>query len=89
MNYLCGNYKTQMSTLRENLLEELDRRVKDRIMEQTNADLLKKLIINADNDSEAMMIAQLGTSYKRTGLHFDKRLEKMTSDIHYFKKNER
>lgn len=88
MNYLCGNYKTQMSTLRENLLEELDRRVKDRIMEQTNADLLKKLIINADNDSEAMMIAQLGTSYKRTGLHFDKRLEKMTSDIHYFKKNE-
>lgn len=77
-----------MSTLRENLLEELDRRVKDRIMEQTNADLLKKLVINADNDNEAMMIAQLGTSYKRTGLHFDKRLEKMTSDIRYFKKNE-
>jgi adenine-specific DNA-methyltransferase len=31
----------------------------------------------------------LGTTYKRTGLHFDKRLEKMTNDIHYFKKNEK
>ena len=34
-------------------------------------------------------IAALGTTYKRTGLHFDKRLEKMTNDIHYFKKNEK
>lgn len=77
-----------MSVTREGLIAELDRRVEDKILEPTNADLLKKLITNADNDNEAMMIAELGTTYKRTGLHFDKRLEKMTSDIRYFKKNE-
>lgn len=76
-----------MSVTRDGLIAELDRRVEDKILEPTNADLLKKLITNADNDNEAMMIAELGTTYKRTGLHFDKRLEKMTSDIRYFKKN--
>lgn len=76
-----------MSTLKDELCAELDKRVSDRILEQTNAELLKKLIINADSDNEAMMIAELGTTYKRTGLHFDKRIERMTSDIHYFKKN--
>ena len=35
-----------------------------------------------------MSIAELGTTYKRTGLHFDKRLEKMSDAIHYFEKNE-
>lgn len=77
-----------MSTIKEDLISELERRVEDKIMEPTNAALLKKLITNADNDDEAMCIAELGTTYKRTGLHFDKRLEKMTSDIRYFKKNE-
>ena len=77
-----------MSTIKEDLIAELDRRVEDKIMEPTNAALLKKLITNADNDDEAMCIAELGTTYKRTGLHFDRRLEKMTSDIRYFKKNE-
>ncbi len=50
--------------------------------------MIKKLIANADNDTEAVNIAALGTTYKRTGLHFDKRLEKTSSDIHYFRKNE-
>ena len=77
-----------MSTIKEDLIAELERRVEDKIMEPTNAALLKKLITNADNDDEAMCIAELGTTYKRTGLHFDRRLEKMTSDIRYFKKNE-
>lgn len=40
-------------------------------MEPANAELLKKLIRQADNDNEAMSIAELGTTYKRTGLHFD------------------
>lgn len=76
-----------MSTLKDELCSELDRRVSDKILEPTNAELLKKLITNADNDNEAMMIAELGTTYKQTGLHFDKRLEKMTNDIRYFRKN--
>ena len=58
-------------------------------IEKTNADLLKKLITNAETINEAIMIAELGTTYKRTGFHFDKRLEKMTDTIKYFKKNEK
>ena len=76
-----------MSTIKDELIGELQQRVADKILEPTNAELLSKLIKNADSDNEAMMIAELGTTYKRTGLHFDKRLEKMTDDIHYFRKN--
>ena len=74
---------------KEGLVKELDRRVTDKILEPTNAALLKKLINNAENDNEAMMIAELGTTYKKTGYHFDPRLEKMSNDIRYFKKNQK
>ena len=73
---------------RESLLADIDKRVEDHILEPTNAELLKKLIRQADDIDEAMMIAALGTTYKRTGFHFDKRLEKLGKDIRYFKKNE-
>ena len=73
-----------MTTIKDELCAELDRRVTDKILEPTNAQLLKKLISQADSDNEAIMIAELGTTYKRTGLHFDKRLEKMTNEIHFF-----
>ena len=75
--------------LKESLIDELDKRVEDKILEPTNAKLLKKLISNAENDNEALMIAELGTTYKKTGLHFDPRLEKMSDTIKYFKKNEK
>ena len=81
------DYK-QLSESKQNLIKELDQRVIDKILEPTNAQLLKKLITRADNDDEAALIAALGTTYKRTGFHFDKRLEPLTSDIRYFKKNE-
>lgn len=77
-----------MRATKEGLLAEMDRRVADHILEPSNAELLKKLIRQADTDNEAMMIAELGTTYKRTGLHFDPRLEHMTDDIHYFRRNE-
>ena len=66
---------------KQKLLAEIDRRIEDKIIEQTNADLLKKLINNADTLTEAVAIAELGTTYRRTGLHFDKRLEKFTEKI--------
>jgi adenine-specific DNA-methyltransferase len=78
-----------MSSFKDELLAELHRRVEDKILEPTNAELLCKLITNAESDNEAMSIAELGTTYKRTGLHFDKRLERMTNDIRYFKKNDK
>lgn len=73
---------------KEDLIAEIERRVEDKIIEKSNADLLIKLISNSDSLSEAIAIAQLGTTYKRTGFHFDKRLEKMDNTIKYFRKNE-
>ena len=75
--------------VKADLIAQIDKRLEDRIIESTNAELLKKLITNAESTNEAMMIAELGTTYKRTGFHFDKRLEKLGSDIKYLKKNEK
>lgn len=81
--------ENNITATRESLIAEIERRVDDKILEQSNADLLIKLIRNADNIDEAISIAQLGTTYKRTGLHYDKRLEKSRGNtIRYFKKNE-
>ncbi|MBR1525821.1 MAG: site-specific DNA-methyltransferase [Prevotella sp.] len=79
-------YKTTGDT-KEMLLKEIDRRVEDKVLEPANATLLKKLISNADNDNEALSIASLGTTYKKTGFHFDVRHEKQSNDISYFRKN--
>lgn len=81
------------STLKEskqNLIEEINRRFEDKIIEKANAELIIKLINQAETYSEAIAIAELGTTYKRTGFHFDKRLDKIETrnTIKYFKKNE-
>ena len=73
---------------KKELIEEINRRVEDKAIEATNADLLIKLINNSDNSNEAIMIAQLGTAYKRTGFHYDIRFEKISNDIRYLKKLE-
>lgn len=75
-------------TGRDEILKDLEQRVEDKILEPSNYDLLKKLIENADTLDEAIKIAELGTTYKRTGFHFDKKLEKQSDAISYFKKNE-
>lgn len=79
---------TTISDTKQSLLAELQARVEDKILEPSNAALLRKLITNADTDDEALAIAALGTTYKRTGFHWDKRLEKMTDTIKYFKRND-
>jgi adenine-specific DNA-methyltransferase len=79
----------QINKVKIDLIAELEKRLADKIIEKTNADLLKKLIEQAETINEAIMIAELGTTYKRTGFHFDKRLEKMTDTIKYFKKNKK
>lgn len=70
------------------LIDEIKKRVQDKILEPTNAELLIKLINNAEDLNEAMQIATLGTVYKRTGLHFAPKLEKDDGTIKFFKKNE-
>lgn len=83
------NASSGFEKVKADLIAGLDKRMEDKIIEKTNADLLKKLIMNAETTNEAIMIAELGTTYKRTGFHFDKRLEKMSSNIKYFKKNDK
>jgi len=74
-------------TGKQEILADLEKRIDDKILEKSNFDLLKKLINNADTLDEAIKIAELGTTYRRTGFHFDKRLEKQSDTIAYFKKN--
>ena len=74
---------------KQSLIDEINCRVDDKILERSNADLLIKLINQAETLTEAISIAELGTTYKRTGFHFDKRLEKIGNTIKYFKKNEK
>ena len=76
-----------LDELKSSILEDLESRVQDKILEEANYNLLFKLINNAENKEEAIAIAELGTTYKRTGFHFDKKLEKISSSIKYFKKN--
>lgn len=79
-----------LSDMQKSLIAEIKQREQAKILEPENAALLIKLIKAADNNDEAQAIAGLGTTYKRTGFHFDKRLEKhvMTDTIKFFKKNE-
>lgn len=77
-----------MDTTKQELIAKIESRVEDKALERSNADLLIKLINNADSIDEAISIAELGTMYKRTGLHFDPRLEKMSNTIKYFEKND-
>ena len=60
----------------QSLIDEINQRVQDKILEQSNANLLIKLINNADSLEEAISIATLGTVYKKTGFHFTPKLEK-------------
>ena len=85
--YPAGNLKY---STKESIIEDIRMRAEDGIIEPSNAELLIKLINNAEDLNEAISIAALGTMYKRTGLYFDVRLEKQDSNtIHYLKKNEK
>ena len=75
-------------TGKQEILSDLEKRVNDKILEPSNFALLKKLVEKADTLDEAIQFAELGTTYKRTGFHFDKRLEKQSNTIRYFKKND-
>ena len=78
----------ELEKMKKSLIDEIERRIEDKIIENTNAQLIIKLINSAESINEAIMIGELGTTYKRTGLHFDKRFEKLTNTIKYLKKNE-
>lgn len=83
--------------MQENLsLEELkseqiakikDRNQKD-ILESENAKFLIRLIEEAKSKSDVLKLSSLGMSLKRTGFHFDVRLEKEDRTVKYLAKDE-
>ena len=74
---------------KQELINDLLEKQENGILEKTNVELLIKLINNSDNLTEANAIAMLGTTYKRTGFHFDKRLEKWGGGNKIFKEKQR
>ena len=72
---------------KNDIIKDLQKRVDDKVLEKSNFDILKKLVEKSDSLSEAIAIAELGTTYKRTGFHFDKRIEKIGDTIHFLRKN--
>ena len=83
-----GMKMADLQSIKDTLINEIETRVKEKILESTNAKLLTKLINKADSIQDAYAIAMLGTTYKATGFHFDKRLEKESDTLHYLKKDE-
>lgn len=82
------NPTDSLAQVKRDILAELRQRVEDKILEQNNYDLLEKLISKAQNIAQAQAISALGTTYKKTGFHFDTRLEKTKGNaIHYLKKD--
>ncbi len=80
---------SNLEDIKASLISDLKTRVEDRILEPENLKLLSKLINQSETIQEAIEIAKLGTSYKRTGFHFDQKIEKLGGTIKYFKKNEK
>ncbi len=70
------------------IISDIKKRVEDKILENENADLLIKLINNAEDIDEAIEIAHLGNKYKKTGLNYDVRLVKASHVIKYLYKDE-
>ena len=79
-----------LESIKSQLIENICKKLEDKIIEESNANLIIKLINHAENIKEAVDIASLGTTYKRTGFHFDKRLDRIVNSktIKYFKKND-
>ena len=74
---------------KQEYIDELNQRVEDKILNKANADFLAKLIHKADSLEEVQAIMALGTTYKRTGFHFDFRKEPACPNIKYLKKNDK
>ena len=71
----------------KNLIADLEKRVEEKILEPNNLDFLKKLLSKAESEDEAISICKLGTTFYKTGLVFDKKLEVPSDGIKVFIKN--
>lgn len=88
MQNLQSDYKTILDELKQEQIAKIKQRQEDKILEKENAEFLIKLIENAESKEDVLKLSALGMSLKRTGFHFDVRLEKSDRTIKYFVKNE-
>ncbi|EAI3822651.1 hypothetical protein YN80_07800 [Campylobacter coli] len=77
-----------LEDLRQDAIGKIQERMQDGILESENAEFLTKLLENANAKADILKILALGMTYKKTGFHFEPKLEKNTNTINYFKKNE-
>lgn len=77
-----------LEELKQEQIAKIEHRNQNGILEKENANFLIKLIKEAQNKSDVLKLSSLGMALKRTGFHFDVRLEKEDRTIKYFAKNE-
>lgn len=83
-----NNIDLKLNEFKEEIINAIEKRKNDGILETENAEFLIKLINNADTKDDVLKLSILGTTYKRTGFHFDVRLEKNDGKtINYLKYN--
>jgi len=73
----------------KNLMLDLEKRVEDGILERNNLIFIKKLLEKAEDENEAITICKLGTTYNKTGLIYDRKLEIPSESLKFFTKNEK
>lgn len=73
----------------KNLIKDLERRVEEKILEANNLEFIKLLLSKADSEDEAITICKLGTTYHKTGLIYEKRLEVPSDDLKIFVKDQK
>ena len=77
-----------LDELKAKQIARLKQRQEDKILETKNAEFLSKLINSAENKNDVLRLSALGMGLKRTGFHFDVRLEKSDRTIKYFARRE-
>jgi len=71
----------------KNLILDLEKRVSDGILEENNLSFIKKLLTKAEDEAEAITICKLGTTFYKTGLIFERKLEAPSDGLKIFEKN--
>lgn len=70
----------------KNLYLELEKRVAEHILEPNNLIFLKKLLERAESEDEAINICRLGTTFYKTGLRYDVKMETPSDGCKFFVK---
>ncbi|WP_338983943.1 site-specific DNA-methyltransferase [Spiroplasma endosymbiont of Othius punctulatus] len=73
----------KLQQYKKEILNQLRQKVSDKILEESNYKFLEKIISKAETNQEMNAIATMGTTFNKTGIVYEQRLEKMGEDIKY------